>query len=142
MINYVLGFAFNAKKEKVVLIKKNDKIPELAGKLNGLGGKQKRGEHPQRTMEREFFEESGVQIVSWMWREEGVFTSPRWSVKVFTACSDEILKAQTMEDEQVIIVRLRALPVLEEHQALCPNVSLLVGLCLNPRIKRFSFEEE
>jgi len=155
MLNYVLGFAFDAKKEKVVLIKKTRGPAELLGKLNGVGGKiEPRGsaprsaaewnalfEPPAEAMVREFLEETGVAIPDFLWNFKGQFSGPGYNVKVFAVCSDEILKAQTMEDEQVIIVRLRALPILEEHQALCPNVSLLVGLCLNPRIKRFSFEE-
>ena len=142
MINYVVGFAFDAKKERVVLIKKNRGPKELIGKLNGVGGKIEDHESSFEAMSREFFEETGVSIPDFCWFHQGAFSGAGWSVKVFAACTDEILKAKTMEDEVVHILRVRALPLLESFNDLCHHVPLLVGLCLNPMVKRFSFEEE
>jgi len=135
MIHYVLGFAFTEDRQKVVLIRKNRGPVELHDLLNGVGGKIEPHETTYDAMSREFAEETGVQALDWRYR--GCFSGPGYSVKVFSAFSDEILKARTVEDEEVEIVDLpQGVPQP------CPNVPLLVGLCLNPRVKRFSFEEE
>lgn len=59
-MNYVVGFAFNEDKSRVLLIKKQK--PEWqAGKWNGVGGKCEEGERRARdTMAREFAEETGI----------------------------------------------------------------------------------
>jgi 8-oxo-dGTP pyrophosphatase MutT (NUDIX family) len=135
MTHYVLGFAFTLDRQKVVLIRKNRGPVELHGLLNGVGGKIEPHETSYDAMHREFREETGVQTLDWRFR--GRFSGPSYSVKVFSTFSDEVLKARTVEDEEVEIVDLT-----QGVSEPCPNVPLLVGLCLNPRVKRFSFEEE
>lgn len=60
-IDYVLVFAFDWTREKVLLIKKSK--PEFqAGLLNGVGGKIQQGEIPEQAAIREFKEETGLDI--------------------------------------------------------------------------------
>jgi len=140
--NYVLGFAFDAKKERVVLIKKNgNSVPAHQGRLNGVGGKIEVHETSYEAMRREFREETGVDLHEFLWTFQGQFSGEGYSVKVFSTAADEIKAARTMESELVNVVRLQGLPILAEYDALCPYVSMLIGLCLNPTIKKFSFEE-
>jgi len=72
MKSYVLGFAFaEAKYGRLygvyLLRKKNgpSHYEEMAGMLNGIGGKIEQGETPKEAMIREFQEEAGVQITAW-----------------------------------------------------------------------------
>lgn len=67
MKHYVLGFAFDGKAQRVVLIRMGpDSL--FPGRWNGLGGKiEKTDDGPEMAMEREFREESGVQIDAARW---------------------------------------------------------------------------
>jgi len=142
MKNYVLGFAFSEDRQRVVLICKNGaSVPEHKGKLNGVGGKIEPHETTYEAMRREFLEETGVDLPDFLWTYRGVFSGEGWSVKVFSFVGDEVLAARTVTDEDVVPCRIyRDCP---EHvfYDLCPHVPLLVGLCLNERVGKFSFEE-
>ena len=60
---YTLGFCFNEKKDKVVLIKK--RRPDWQkGLLNGIGGKINPNENDHEAQVREFFEETAIDIDS------------------------------------------------------------------------------
>lgn len=143
MKNYVLGFAFSEDRQRVVLIRKNgNSVPAHEGKLNGVGGKCNPHEYLAEAMSREFMEEAGVDIPESRWGFKGQFSGAGWSVKVFSTFTDDIYKARTMEDEEVMVTNLVTIPFLKENSLLCHHVPLLVGLCLNDTIKKFSFEEE
>ncbi|OHD24268.1 MAG: hypothetical protein A2Y38_20085 [Spirochaetes bacterium GWB1_59_5] len=137
MIRYVVGFAFSEDRKQVVLIKKDRGPEELRGKLNGVGGKINASESIYEAMSREFKEETGVDIPEICWSYQGTFSGKGWNVKVLHTATDEVLKARTMESEEVFAVSVENLP---KHY-LCPHVQMLVGVCLNETISRFDFEE-
>ena len=60
---YVLGFAFTPDLKQVVLVTKGDRsnVPGHAGKLNGVGGKVETIETPDEAMQREGWEEAGLE---------------------------------------------------------------------------------
>ncbi len=60
-MNYVAGFLFEPYMERVVLIQK-EKPTWQKGRLNGVGGKMELGETPLQAMQREFREETGLDI--------------------------------------------------------------------------------
>ena len=62
---YCLGFLFNKARTYVWLIQKN-KPDFQRGKYNGIGGAVEVGETYEQAMEREFFEEAGLKINSWV----------------------------------------------------------------------------
>ncbi len=63
-MEYVVGFLFDEKKEKVLLIEKQSPAWQF-GKLNGVGGKIEPNENCQAAMNREFLEETGVEMIQW-----------------------------------------------------------------------------
>lgn len=138
MKRYVLGFAFDAQRQNVVLIQKNgNSVPEHRGRLNGVGGKIDPDESPLTAMAREFMEETGIDLPLHMWVREGVFYADDWEVLVFSTVTDEARKAKTVEDEKIFHV-----PTYDLHRYdTCPHVPLLVSLCLNQRLKGFSFQD-
>lgn len=141
MKNYVIGFAFSEDRQRVVLIRKNGAaVPEHKGKLNGVGGKIEPHETTYEAMSREFKEETGVDLPDFLWEFRGTFSGEGWSVKVFSCFSDQVLGARTETDEEVRICILHC-GIPQTWDGLCPHVPLLVGLCLNERVGKFSFEE-
>lgn len=64
---YCCGFAFDYKREHVLLIIKN-RPQWQAGKANGVGGKIEEGEAPEKAMAREFLEEAEVAIAPEHWK--------------------------------------------------------------------------
>ena len=100
MKNYVCGFYFDHRLNRVVLIWKN-KPAWQAGKLNGVGGKIEQGETPYEAMIREFKEETGIHHTDWksLIRLSGY----DWVVFFFCAIGEakEFEYAETKEDEEV-----------------------------------------
>lgn len=97
--NYVLGFAFNKHRNKVILIRKN-KPKWQQGLVNGVGGKIKKDEYPFDAMVREFKEETGVYIDSFVYKF--MLRGLDFNMYVFSANSDEIYKCKSTTDEEVI----------------------------------------
>lgn len=66
-MQFVCGFAFNATKEYVALLKKEKFPPWIVGKWNGIGGRMEQGEGIRQAMVREFREEAGAitRIEDW-----------------------------------------------------------------------------
>src|ERR1700690_3869942 len=62
---FVLGFLFDPSRIAVLLIRKA-RPDWQRGKLNGIGGKIEVGEVPSQAMEREFREESGLTVKTWI----------------------------------------------------------------------------
>lgn len=65
---YVVGFMLNAKRDAVVLVRKNRPAWQ-AGRLNGVGGKVEPGETLPEAMAREFEEEAGYRTTPDSWSE-------------------------------------------------------------------------
>lgn len=132
MQNYVLGFLFSEDRKQVALIKKIKPI-EQAGLLNGIGGKIEKDESILSAMEREFKEETGVEIKGWKCFATmnnyaiGDILNNLWRVYCFVNFSDKIFDVKTIEAEEVFII-----PVINIHnyEALS-NISWLIPMALD-----------
>lgn len=126
MKSYVLGFAFNADHDYVVLIRKNK--PEWQkGNLNGVGGKIEPEETPPAAMAREFKEETGLITDSTDWKEVGKMSGEGWECFVFTMTDDSLMEAKTMEDEEVSVFPVQE--IIEGKYDMISNVPFLIELC-------------
>ena len=61
---YVNGYAFSFDEQNIVLIRKN-RPAFMQGMLNAVGGKIEPGETPEEAIQREFREETGMDVVRW-----------------------------------------------------------------------------
>lgn len=108
MKEYVLGLAFNASHDHIVLIRKNRPAWQ-AGKLNGPGGLIEDSEHSMASMQREFFQETTVQSNPSDWSHFltiAVHTHLQkddYRVYCFATDKLQIDQAQTVTDELVCI---------------------------------------
>lgn len=103
MTEYVLGFAFSAHLERVLLIRKNRPKWQM-GKLNGLGGHIE-SESKYVAMVREFKEECGCDTTEQQWsyfcRMDGV----DFTVHCFSTIADLLMcKTTTSERVEIILV--------------------------------------
>lgn len=91
-----LGIAIDTKCEQVVLVKK-DRPEEQAGCYNFPGGKLSVNEHPRDAMRREFKEETGVWIETWLpvcRKEDSGFT-----IYCYAALTDDLWMVEQQEGE-------------------------------------------
>ena len=143
---YCLGFMFDPAYERVLLmVKKRPAWQE--GLLNGIGGKIESGESCLEAMNREFFEETGLDLPGnfgpnsvhhFEWQHVGThFRSALYDnqvgsfeVKIFagTLCLNAMKKARSITDEVVIAVPLnftvlqkRGVPDLVSHVSLAKD---------------------
>jgi 8-oxo-dGTP diphosphatase len=117
---YTLGFLFSLDRSNVALISKN-RPDWQRGKLNGIGGHIEATELAHTAMEREFLEETGVEIKAW--KMFGTISSPAWEVFVFKSYSNRIYQMVTTTDEQVGIYPVEKLldyPIIDNLQVLIP----------------------
>lgn len=120
---YVLGFAFDLKLKKVVLIQKAR--PEwMVGKLNGVGGKIEEDEDSIEAMIREFHEETGVLTDEKEWNYMGVMYGNDYAVECYTMRGD-ISAVQTKEAEPVDIYKF---PLPKAAGETLPNLAFLLPL--------------
>lgn len=124
MIEYVMGFMYNAEKTQVLLIKKI-KPDFLAGKLNGVGGKIELNEYPKNAMVREFVEETGILTEPEQWSYRILHNNNDWNLYIYSTTGD-ITKAVQMEEEQLFIVDLQNLPDTIMH-----NLRWIIPLTLD-----------
>lgn len=105
-VDYVLGFAFDTAGSNVVLIKKT-KPAWQAGRYNAVGGKIELNETPIQAMQREFKEETSVDVFGW--EQTAILVGTNWKVYVFRnfISLDEITSPT---EEQVSIFSVSALP--------------------------------
>lgn len=135
---YVLGFAFDYKRENVVLIHK-EKPEWQAGKLNGVGGKVENSDACiHDAMTREFFEETGVITRRDDWTHYATMTfdddvmGGGAEIYVFRMRNDEIKDCSTYEQEVVEIIPLSDV----YSKPLMHNLHILIPLALQ---KEFGF---
>jgi len=123
MKKYVLGFLFSKDESHVVLINKLNPAWQK-GLFNGIGGKIETNETARQAMEREFLEETGVEIPAKQWTCYAQIHRPNiYLVDVFFAYSDLAYDAKTVEKEQVEITSTSNLP-----KNLIPNLNWLIPL--------------
>lgn len=118
LVSYVCGFAFSDDWTRVLLIQKKRGPAEMAGKMNGIGGKIEHGEGARSAMVREFREECGVhtEVTDW-----STFFGARFSAshtggkpaRVYFMCAQltnsQFFASETMTDEAVSSIRLQDL---------------------------------
>lgn len=131
-IYYTLGFLFCSKKENVVLIHKN-RPADLAGQLNGVGGKIEGTESAELAMSREFLEETGVMIEKW--NPFTKFSTNGKTIYCFTAVSD--CKLTVMTDEIVAWYKISEIPKLPKAQ----NLEQLITAALSSLTIKPSHQE-
>lgn len=107
-IKYNLGFCFDENFNYLVLIHKNNKIPLLAGLLNGVGGKGEENEPSEVAMAREFKEECGLEVNKWSKFAE-LISSDGGFIEVFSANIPyfSIVNAASLTNEKVEVIRIR-----------------------------------
>jgi 8-oxo-dGTP diphosphatase len=78
-----------------------------AGLHNGLGGKVEVDEKPKHAMAREFEEETGVHILPKHWVQYGIKTDNKTHfIDIFYTRTDQVYNCRTIEDEEVLVVRV------------------------------------
>lgn len=103
----VVGFLFDEKAEKVLLIEKQK--PEWQKDwFNGIGGKIEWSEKPLSAIERETYEETGLQINDWQYF--AVLHCPSFRIYYFRSFNDLIYEKKQTEKEKLWIFKLDMLP--------------------------------
>ena len=82
--DYVLGFAFAAKRTRVLLVMKQSPAWQR-GKFNGVGGKVEPEEYVTEAMSREFREETGLHVRRELWGTVAELIGPDYRVSVLAA---------------------------------------------------------
>lgn len=96
-MEYVVGFLFDESLRRVILIKK--KRPEAQkGRFNGVGGKIEAGESPAEAMRREFLEEGGVDVQTWV--RTARLCGADYMIHVFAAISDPLFHRATAQTDE------------------------------------------
>jgi len=126
MIEYVCGFLFDPYFEKVALITK-EKPEWQKGKLNGIGGKVEGIETQRTAMEREFREETGIEINRHDWIPLADLNDGDAKIYFFYFNSPEIKNLKSIEKEQVGIYEVKTIPEL----ITIPNLKWLIPMCLD-----------
>lgn len=140
---YTLGFLWQPARRQVLLIDRAPDRAELAGHLNGLGGKLLPGESPAAAMRREFFEEAGVIVTqlheagteSWVCysidgqlHDQGtlhLFVATAWRGTSRSTCAEGTL--DWWDTESVL-----------SHPRLAPNLATLLTALLRHPLPRYS----
>jgi 8-oxo-dGTP pyrophosphatase MutT (NUDIX family) len=99
---YVIGYAFDPTYKNVILIVKN-RPDHLKGKTIGVGGKiEKFDLSPNDAMRREFKEETGLISGEWI-KIKNYIAADGGLIHAFYTIIDDLSKAETITDEQIII---------------------------------------
>lgn len=143
MKKYVLGFAFDRKKQVLVLIEKQ-KPDWQKGKHNGVGGKiDPEDNTPLSAMVREFKEETGVSTEEDMWKHFATMIfkddilGGEAQVYCFKMFSNVIYQCRTIESEK--IKQFHLLPEIFEvsgfeslqGKPIISNLDVIIPMALN-----------
>lgn len=118
---YVLGFAFDATGDNVVLIKKR-KPDFQRDRFNGVGGKIEPGESPLEAMEREFREEA-FELSHQHWRLFGTLEGDWGKIYLFSIFAGELAGQIGSRSEPVFNFPVNALP-----PTILPNVAWMIAM--------------
>jgi 8-oxo-dGTP diphosphatase len=124
--SYVLALLFTANRRQVVLMRRTRPVWQ-AGRVNALGGRIKEGEEPSDAARREVREECGVNVAEWT--EVLVWEDAEYRMHVLSAASELASGARTMEDQEVFLADVDALPA-----NVIDNLRWLVPLTLDADI--------
>jgi len=134
---YVCGFCFDLEKTKVVLIKK-ERPDWQKGKLNGVGGHvEKYDDDIYCAMEREFFEETGLNIDERNWAKFSIYIAVDYIVHFMKTFNSEIENVKTTTDEEIGVYSIPLLnSILNEETTLetIPNLKWLIPMALDNNI--------
>ncbi len=106
---YVLALLFTADGNRVVLMRRTRPAWQ-AGRVNALGGKLTAGETPADAARREVLEETGVDVPALEWEEFLVWDDVMYRMHVVRAFSAQAEMARTVEDQEVFLAPVSALP--------------------------------
>jgi 8-oxo-dGTP pyrophosphatase MutT (NUDIX family) len=127
-VEMVVGFLFTVDRKDVVLIRKTK--PEWQkGFLNGVGGKVEPGEVPEQAMQREFAEETTLDVAGWEYM--GDLEGPTWRVTVYRNFS---MLAPHIESTTEEIVGLYPVDKLAEMDVIA-NLRWIIPYCLDEGTK-------
>jgi 8-oxo-dGTP diphosphatase len=104
---FVLALLYSADRRKVVLMRRTRPAWQ-AGRVNALGGRLGQGESATAAAQREVREECGVDVAEW--REVLVWEDAEYRMHVVRAVSEKALAARIMEDQEVFLAEVNALP--------------------------------
>jgi len=139
---YVCGFCFDLERTKVVLIKK-ERPDWQKGKLNGVGGHVEEYDASIcEAMQREFFEETGLEILNWALFS--IYTAEDYIVYFMKNFSSEIDNVKTTTDEEIGIYSLELLNLIingETTLETIPNLKWLIPLSLDNNVNRSQIYE-
>jgi 8-oxo-dGTP pyrophosphatase MutT (NUDIX family) len=132
----VCGFLINLHDEEVLLIDRKKKDWQC-GRLNGIGGKIKKGELAFTAMQREFEEEAGTLLTGWDERVRLINLYADWMVHFFVCTTNVIVlnayHGKAVDNEGVL--RVRYLGELYKHPKILYNLKWLITLCLDDCIQ-------
>lgn len=140
-LNYVVGFAFNKEKNKVLLIKKI-KPAWQNGLLNGIGGKIENYDiTPYHSMTREFLEESNIKTSEEEWYYFSKLDSDDFELNCFVGFFDDDLlnSFESITDEQVTLVSVQEL-FDNQFNGCISNLKWLISICLDNDLYRIFIE--
>ena len=126
MREYVLALLYSADSTQVVLMRRSRPAWQ-AGRVNALGGAIMVGESALEAARREVREESGVDVERWA--EVLVWEDAEYRMHVMRAVSDRAHEVRTMEDQEVFLADVRALP-----SNVIDNLRWLVPLALDAEV--------
>jgi len=120
---FVLALLFSLDGRQVALMRRTRPAWQ-AGRVNALGGKVVEGETPADAARREVKEEAGVDVAEWA--EVLVWEDREYRMHVMRAMSERASMVRTMEDQEVFLADVAALP-----DGVIGNVRWLVPLALD-----------
>lgn len=120
---FVLAFLYSMDQQQVVLMRRT-RPSWQAGRVNALGGGIIDGETASSAARREVREECGVDVAEWT--EVLVWDDAEYRMHVMRAMSPRAIEARTMEDQEVFLASVEALPA-----NVIDNLRWLVPLALD-----------
>lgn len=103
----MLALLFTDDWRRVVLMRRTRPAWQ-AGRVNALGGSILEGERAEEAARREVREECGVDVSEWS--ELLVWDDAEYRMHVLSAVSARAAEARTLEDQEVFLADVRALP--------------------------------
>lgn len=140
-IEYVLCYALNNNRDRVVIMKKNRPF-YLAGKWNAPGGGVEHGESIGDASTREFLEETGVNIPKDRWDSIGRLEGEGYIVHCLVSFTDDVMGAKTMTDEEVKVVHYRKLlrDIIRSPQNYSDDLGAMLQVAVSSGYRYFTLE--